>query len=173
MHVGNVLTVMMGGCCNARHALSLCIVAMHCIALRYDHSSVLNSILTFFLKKWNGLFFQKSSLHNSGLCIQLGHGGAKCISPTPGPITFTVVDVSGIHKVAIDFCNCHTNGIIPHHIQLLRAGWLPATFIHPQTAFTFHCLDFYHELMHMTFANLYSTSLIVWNLIKHRFVYFD
>ena len=54
MHVGNVLTVMMGGCCDARHALSLCIVAMLCIALRYDHSSVLNSILTFFLKKWNG-----------------------------------------------------------------------------------------------------------------------
>ena len=109
MYVGNVLTVMMGGCCNAQNALSLCIVAMLCITLRYDHLSVLNNILTFFLKKWNGFFFHKSSLHNSGLHIQFEHGGAKCISPTPGPITFTVVDVSGIHKVAIDFCNCRTN----------------------------------------------------------------
>jgi CxC2 like cysteine cluster associated with KDZ transposases len=82
-----------------------------------------------FLKKWNGLFFQKSSLHDSGLRIQLGHGGAKCITPTPGPITFTVVDISGIHNVAIDFCNCRTNGIIPHHIQLLRSGWFSKIFI--------------------------------------------
>jgi hypothetical protein len=40
MHVGNVLTVMMVGCCNARNALSLCIVAMLYIALRYVYTSV-------------------------------------------------------------------------------------------------------------------------------------
>jgi hypothetical protein len=40
MHVGNVLTVMMVGCCDARNASSLCIVAMLCIALRYVHSLV-------------------------------------------------------------------------------------------------------------------------------------
>ena len=57
-----------------------------------------------------------------------------------------LVDVSGIHSVAIDFCNCCTNGIIPHHIQLLWTGWFPAAFIFPQTAFTFCCLHFYHEL---------------------------
>src|SRR5271155_1406731 len=107
-------------------------------------------------KKWNGIFFQKSSLYDSGLCIQLGHGGAKCIAPTPGPITFTVVDVSGIHNVAINYCNCRTNGIIPHHIQLLRAGWLPATFNRPKTAFTFHCLDFYHELTLQSKVNAYD-----------------
>ena len=39
-HVGNVLTVMMVACCDVRNALSLCIVAMLCIALRYVHSLV-------------------------------------------------------------------------------------------------------------------------------------
>ena len=88
----------------------------------------------------NGMnfFFEKSSLHNAGLCIQLEHGGASCISPKQGPLAFTVVDVSGIyfiaftsaivnkenhllgiHQVVIDFCNCHINGIVPHHIQIL------------------------------------------------------
>jgi hypothetical protein len=40
MHVGNVLTVMMVVCCDARIALLLCIVAMLYIALRYDYYSV-------------------------------------------------------------------------------------------------------------------------------------
>ena len=70
--------------------------------------------------------------------------------------SFIVIDVSGIHNVAIDYCNCRTNGIIPHHIQLLRAGWFPATFIRPQTAFTFHCLDFYHELTLQSKVNAYD-----------------
>ena len=42
----------------------------------------------------------------AGLHIQLGHGGASCISPKQGPLAFTVVDVSGIHLITIDFCNC-------------------------------------------------------------------
>lgn len=62
----------------------------------------------------------------------------------------------GIHPVTIDFCNCRTNGIIPHHIQLLRAGWFPATFIRPQTVFTFHCLNFYHELTLQSKVNAYD-----------------
>jgi hypothetical protein len=130
--------------CHAFHRIEVC--SLLCLKQFSDH----------FLKRWNGSFFEKSSLHDSGLRIQLGHGGTKCISPTPGPIAFTVVDVSGIHKVAIDFCDCRTNGIVPHHIQLLRAGWFPATFVRPQTAFTFHCLDFYHELTLQSKVNAYD-----------------
>ena len=51
-------------------------------------------------------FFEKSNLGNAGLRIQLGHGGATCISPKQGPLAFTVVDVSGIHFITIDFCKC-------------------------------------------------------------------
>ena len=101
MHVGNVLTVMMVGCCDARNALSLGIVALLCIALRYACSLISQHFSDLFLKKWNGSFFDKSSLHDAGLRIQLGHGGGKCITPTPGPITFIVFDVSGIHYAAI------------------------------------------------------------------------
>jgi hypothetical protein len=90
------------------------------------------------------------------LRIQLGHEGAKCVSPSTGPSAFTVIDVSGIHGVAIDFCDCRTSGIIPPHIQLLRAGWFPATFNRPQTAITFHCLDFYHELTLQGKVNAYD-----------------
>jgi hypothetical protein len=80
-----------------------CIVTVHsCHALHRIEVWLFLSLEHFydsFLKKWNGSFFEKSSLHDSGLRIQLGHGGAKCIAPSPGPNSFTVVDVSGIHNV--------------------------------------------------------------------------
>src|ERR1700678_2393562 len=62
----------------------------------------------------------------------------------------------GIHQVTIEFCDCHTNGIVPHHIQLLRAGWFPSTFMRPQTAFTFHCLNLFHELTLQSKVNAYD-----------------
>jgi hypothetical protein len=67
-----------------------------------------------------------------------------------------VIDTSGIHSIAIDFCDCRTNGIIPCHIQILRTGWFPATFDRPQTVFTFNCLDFYHELTLQGKVNAYD-----------------
>jgi hypothetical protein len=69
---------------------------------------------------------------------------------------FTIVDLGGIHYVNIDFCDCRQNGIIPRHIQLLRAGWFPATFNRPKTAFTFQCLDFFHELTLQGKVNAYD-----------------
>ena len=48
------------------------------------------------------------------------------------------------------------NGIIPHHIQILRTGWFPATFNHPQKVFTFNCLNFYHELTLQGKVNAYD-----------------
>ena len=72
------------------------------------------------------------SLHEAGLRIQLGHDGAKCISPISEPPAFTVTDLSGVHCIAVDFCDCCQNGIVPRHIQFLRAGWFPATLISPK-----------------------------------------
>lgn len=81
-----------------------------------------------------------------GLRIQLGHTGAACSCPLPGPIDFCVIDITGIHFVAIDFCDCRHEGIVHKRTQLLRAGWFPATFNRPQTVFTFDILSTYHEL---------------------------
>ena len=72
------------------------------------------------------------------------------------PSLFSIIDLSGIHQVAINFCDCCENGIVPQHIQLLQAGWFPATFNRPKTAFTFSCLDFYHELTLQGKVNAYD-----------------
>ncbi|KAM6491450.1 hypothetical protein JOM56_013019 [Amanita muscaria] len=98
------------------------------------------------IEHWNGSFFEKASLQSLGLRIQLGHGGLPCHSPSPGPLGFCVVDLSGIHYVSVDLCDCLGHGIIPSRMQMLRAGWFPATFTRPKTVFTFEILDTFHEL---------------------------
>ena len=72
---------------------------------------------------------------------QLGHPpGERCQNPvvTLGA-DFTVIDVSGFHKVCVDFCGCDM--AVRPHSQLLRYGWFPATTINPTAAATFSLLN--------------------------------
>jgi hypothetical protein len=58
-----------------------------------------------------------------------------------------VFDTSGVHSVSVDFCDCGQGDTIHHkRTQILRARWVPATFQHPQTVFTFDALEMFHEL---------------------------
>jgi hypothetical protein len=96
---------------------------------------------------WNGRFFDKLSLRELGLRYQLGHGGAKCPYPSPGPSDLMVFDTSGVHYVAVNYCDCGQGGQVIHQrTQLLRSRWFPATFDRPKTVFTFDCLATFHEL---------------------------
>ncbi|KAH9965071.1 hypothetical protein BGW80DRAFT_1255055, partial [Lactifluus volemus] len=72
--------------------------------------------------------------------------GAPCPLPSAGPENFCIFDTYGVHYISVDFCDCRTNGFIHQRTQLLRARWFPATFNRPKTAFTFDCLDTFHEL---------------------------
>ena len=105
---------------------------------------------------WNGRFFVVVTLQSIGLCIQLGHGGAPCPLPSPGPETFCIIDTSGFHSILVDFCGCRVNGNLNQRTQLLRARWFPATFNRPKTAFTFECLDTFHELTLQGKTSLYD-----------------
>ncbi|KAN0111961.1 hypothetical protein V8E52_007979 [Russula decolorans] len=55
------------------------------------------------VERWNGQFFDKDSLQNLGLHYQLGHSGASCLCPQPGPKNFTVFDASGPHFITINY----------------------------------------------------------------------
>ncbi|KAF8835627.1 hypothetical protein BDN67DRAFT_992388 [Paxillus ammoniavirescens] len=64
-----------------------------------------------------------------GLTIQLGHTlGKKCynVQPASGD-DFVVINMNGIHKIALDYCACERAQI--HHKQLLHLCWFPATTI--------------------------------------------
>ncbi|KAG1853639.1 hypothetical protein F4604DRAFT_1883371 [Suillus subluteus] len=84
---------------------------------------------------WNGHYFEQISLKTLGLRIQLGH---------PFNDDFIIIDTTGIHEVALDFCACGT--MQTHVKQLLRARLFPATITEPKTAATFNVLEQYHKL---------------------------
>lgn len=125
------------------------------VSLVFHSHTVISNCCT---QRWNGSFFERMSLKECGLLIQLGHSGLHiCPRPTPGPKNFTVVDTSGIHQVAVSFCNCPgSDGIKKHYVQLLRAGWFPATLDTPCTVFTFEVLDNFHQSTLQAKTNAYD-----------------
>ena len=94
---------------------------------------------------WNGTSFQRTTLRDLGLRVQLGHVlGDSCPTRLAANVTFRVVHSNGIHQVAVDQCRCH--GAVLFYKQLLRIGWWPATQLKPKTVATFEVLQHFHLL---------------------------
>ena len=61
------------------------------------------------------------------------------LCPPLGSDYLTVVDVTGIHFIRVNYCTCA--GSDREYLQLLRCRLYPATLQMPRTAFTFTLLD--------------------------------
>lgn len=57
----------------------------------------------------------------------------------PGERTLVIVDVTGVHRHRVRFCNCAGAELVD--IQLLCMELFPASFTRPSTAFTFSLLN--------------------------------
>ncbi|KAJ6472931.1 hypothetical protein C8R47DRAFT_987653, partial [Mycena vitilis] len=99
--------------------------------------------------RWNGVYFAKTPLSSPalGLRVQLGHTDfSPCPTPEASKEGFVALHTNGIHEVELDFCGCElANKSGPPEVQLLRAGWFPATHERPHTAATFAVLDQFHQ----------------------------
>ncbi|KAF7974955.1 hypothetical protein HWV62_10677 [Athelia sp. TMB] len=96
------------------------------------------------VQKWNRSFFERTTLRALGLRVQLGHAaGHFCPSFKVGNKDFVVIHTNGIHSIHLEFCRCRS---VPRHVQLLRAGWFPATPLKPQTCATMEVLRQFHTL---------------------------
>ncbi|KDQ65191.1 hypothetical protein JAAARDRAFT_91545, partial [Jaapia argillacea MUCL 33604] len=85
-----------------------------------------------------------TSLKNIGLHVQLGHSpGNVCPTRYSGHKDFVVLHMNGIHQVTLDYCACRG---LHRHMQLLMAGWWPATPLEPQTCATLHVLRHFQLL---------------------------
>ncbi|KAF9463104.1 hypothetical protein BDZ94DRAFT_1193298 [Collybia nuda] len=102
------------------------------------------------VQEWAGTYWRNTYLKKLGLRIQLNHAsGQQCLKPVKAnDDSFIIIDTSGIHHVGVNFCDCHR--VIPHSIQLLRAGFYPATTKNPRTAATFRVLNHFHILSFMS-----------------------
>ncbi|KAJ7247447.1 hypothetical protein B0H12DRAFT_1203221 [Mycena haematopus] len=100
------------------------------------------------IQRWTGSTFERRTLKEMGLRIQLGHWhGVDRACPLPQPASgddFVIIDNHGVHRVNLDFCNCGQGGLPT--VQLLRARLWPATTTNPRTAATFSVLRRYQLL---------------------------
>ncbi|KAK7027866.1 CxC2 domain-containing protein [Favolaschia claudopus] len=107
------------------------------------------------IEVWDGRFFKRSSLKALGLRIQFGHAG--CSRPRAGHQNFVVLDITGLHEVAVDFCACELEADMgPHRTQLLRRRWFPATHDTPRSAATFRLLDHFQTLTLQAKTTMYD-----------------
>lgn len=96
-------------------------------------------------QEWNGLFFKRVGLSQLGLVVQLGHTpGSACTAMRRGNHKFTLIDVTGIHTVAVQFCECDSR--ITHRQQLMRVCWWPATVRDPSTCATFNVIRLFQNM---------------------------
>ncbi|KAI6156654.1 hypothetical protein BKA82DRAFT_33022 [Pisolithus tinctorius] len=63
----------------------------------------------------------------------------KHLCPPAGSRYLTIVDVTGVHFIVVNWCECETAEA--RYIQLLRAKLFPSMFEKPSTTFTFAVLD--------------------------------
>lgn len=102
------------------------------------------------MQMWNGLFFQRTSLKELGLEVHLEHApGRFCRAAERGNKNFLVMHTNGMHEVSVNFCRCSSTADdkpVPHHLQLLRVGWWPATPISPKSCATMTMLQQFHLL---------------------------
>ncbi|KAI0038918.1 hypothetical protein FA95DRAFT_1504888, partial [Auriscalpium vulgare] len=108
------------------------------------------------IERWNGQYFEKHTLCAAGQRLQLGHGGRTCPHPLIKPTPMTIIDISGVHEVYVDFCECGIIGAAHHFVQLLRASLWPATIERPQTAITLRTLKTFHALNLQSKLNAYD-----------------
>ncbi|KAF7360092.1 CxC2 domain-containing protein [Mycena venus] len=128
----------MAACYTARNASLQDIGNIHCIEFIADVAQV-----------WEDGHYTKTSLADLGLCIQLGHlpigHFSHCTAPEPSKEGFVCLHTNGIHKVKLNFCGCErANAAGPYEVQLLRAGWFPATHEVPHTAATYEVVQQFH-----------------------------
>lgn len=105
----------------------------------------LSNVLSEYLQRWNDRYFAPESLANLNLCVPLGPHSPEQPCPSADIQTFTIIHTNGIHTTKIGFCRCESTAV-PHRVQLLRAGILPATVLDPQTGATFEAMRLFHTL---------------------------
>ncbi|KAL0062951.1 hypothetical protein AAF712_010172 [Marasmius tenuissimus] len=116
----------LGGVCCQK-----CLVAQH--AMQPFHN----------VERWNGKFFEACHLGDLGAHIYLGHHGEHCPESNPDKYSWlTLVHITGIHEIFVDYCFCE--GSVSHFQQLLDCRFFPGTVELPRTVFSFKLLQDFH-----------------------------
>ncbi len=111
-------------------------------------------------QRWNGQYFEVTSLKEIGLVVQLGHAdGSLCSNPNPAPADFCVIDINGQYNLNIQYCGCDKAAEAgTHYEQLLRRDYYPSTLTDTHTAYTVRLLEHYHILSLQGKVSMYDQT---------------
>ncbi|KAF7972629.1 hypothetical protein HWV62_17380 [Athelia sp. TMB] len=118
-----------------------CVECSRCSVLRHSRMPLHRT------EEWSGSFWKPRTLRSLGLVVQLGHAHDVCYTPDSGH-NMTVIDSHGVHSVDVSFCACERSLTASKRLQMIRAGWYPASMTDPQTCATLAVLEEYH-LLHL------------------------
>jgi hypothetical protein len=123
-----------------------------CIELMYIKSTTVSLFCCAYplIQSWNTIFFEKITLRELGLHIQLGHSpGVTCRNPEQcSGNKFTILDNRAIHSVCLDFCACG-EASQSKTVQLLHSKFYPATVANPRSTATFRTLETFELLSYV------------------------
>ncbi|KAK7049202.1 hypothetical protein VNI00_005803 [Paramarasmius palmivorus] len=142
-----------------RDCSEACVFCQACLVSRHETKPL------HYVEKWNGSFFDRTTLKSLGLKVQLGHPcGHICMMPRQARTGFVVVDVDSIQEVDLFFCMCQPpEDVGEQWQQLMRHELFPATSIQPHAAFTFRLLRFFHTLTLQGKVNIYDYYIAIQN----------
>ncbi|PPR06984.1 hypothetical protein CVT24_011010 [Panaeolus cyanescens] len=98
------------------------------------------------IEKWQKTHFVKTSTHDLGLTLLLGHDGVTGCSMPSAPSKIQVLHNTGWHNVCVKYCECSASQSQSREIQLFRARMIAASSERIRTAFTFEVMELFHEL---------------------------
>lgn len=134
--------------CGSKNAVLRCEDCFETAPLQCKHCIVKEHVRNPFhhIQEWTGLYFKRTSLHELGARVYLGHSGLPCPnrSSNSNGRPFVIADNNGFHKTVLEFCHCDKGIDQAEALQLVRARLFPATITQPESAFTFRLLDDFH-----------------------------
>lgn len=142
----------------AKNVVSLHMLCTRYIESAYEHRFLPLLVINMFLQIWRDGSYQRITLQELGLIVQLGHRpGEVCCAPVWAPRGFVIIHINGFHPVNLCFCGCDNVSTAGSRVeQLLRSEFFPATLVDPTTCATFRVLELFHILTLQSKLNAYD-----------------
>lgn len=103
------------------------------------------NLVTHRVESWVGATWRPASLKDLGVTLNFGHGAQRCPCSELDNKSFTIVDLNGVHEVAVHWGACGASLEYRSRVQqLLRHNFFPSSPDSPRIAFTFRAMRHFH-----------------------------
>ncbi|THU99489.1 hypothetical protein K435DRAFT_618658, partial [Dendrothele bispora CBS 962.96] len=118
------------------------------------------------LEIWHGGLYRLGTMGERDLdfVLHMGHGGKPCPNATASTLVI-FADLNGLFPLQVGWCGCGETASDKENArwrQLVRMGYVPASFSSPQTAFSTNLF----ERMHLELMEGHASMKSVWEVLR-------